>query len=379
MKSQKKLKNFMKVSKIRVKNKNTNYSIFIGNGAINLLGRQVKKLCPKTKKVGLILDKKIPNKYKKEIKKQLKNYKVYIYEYLPNENLKSFTKANNLVEKLLKNNLSRSDVIVAAGGGIVGDFAGFVASILKRGVNFINLPSTLLAQVDSSIGGKTGVNSNRGKNLIGSFYQPRAVITELGFLKSLSRRNLVCGFAEILKHSLVHDKKFFNLLSKNTESILSKFDFEIIRTVITKSCKIKLHFVNEDERERDKRMILNFGHTFAHGIEATNSYSRKINHGEAVLMGMILATRLSFRKKICSYDTLDKIETIYEMNNLPKNLTDFFSKKSLNKVVDFMKIDKKNYDDKINLILLKKIGKTTNPGDFRIGPKQMRDVLKKIS
>ena len=202
MKSQKKLKNFMKVSKIRVKNKNTDYSIFIGNGAINLLERQVKKLCPKTKKVGLILDKKIPNKYKKEIKKQLKNYKVYIYEYLPNENLKSFTKANNLVEKLLKNNLSRSDVIVAAGGGIVGDFAGFVASILKRGVNFINLPSTLLAQVDSSIGGKTGVNSNRGKNLIGSFYQPRAVITELGFLKSLSRRNLVCGFAEILKHSL---------------------------------------------------------------------------------------------------------------------------------------------------------------------------------
>jgi len=369
----------MKISKIRVKNKNTDYSIFIGNGALNLLGKQIKKLCPKTKKVGLILDKKIPNKYKKKIKKQIKNYKVYVYEYLPNENLKSFTKANSLVENLLKNNLSRSDVIIAAGGGIIGDFGGFVASILKRGVNFINLPSTLLAQVDSSIGGKTGVNSNRGKNLIGSFYQPRVVISELGFLKSLSRRNLVCGFAEILKHSLIHDNKFFNSLSKNTENILRKFNFEIIRTAITKSCKIKLHFVNQDEKEKNQRMILNFGHTFAHGIEAANSYSRKINHGEAVLMGMILATRLSFRKKICSYNTLNKIENIYETNNLPKNLTNFFSKKSLDRIVNFMEIDKKNYDNKINLILIKKIGKTTNPGDFRINSKEMRSILKKIS
>ena len=369
----------MKISKIRLKNKNTDYSIFIGNGSINLLGKQIKKLCPKTKKIGLILDKNIPNKYKKKIKKQIKNYKVYVYEYIPNENLKSFIKANILVEKLLKNNLNRSDVIIAAGGGIIGDFAGFVASILKRGVNFINLPSTLLAQVDSSIGGKTGVNSGRGKNLIGSFYQPRVVISELGFLKSLSRRNMVCGFAEILKHSLIHDNNFFKSLSKNSKNILEKLDFEIIRNVITKSCKIKLHFVNQDERENNKRMILNFGHTFAHGIEAANNYSRKINHGEAVLMGMMLAAKLSLRKKICSRDTLSKIENFYRINNLPKNLNIFFSKKRLDNIVDFMKIDKKNYDNKINLILLKRIGKTTVPGSVRISPKEIKAVLKKIS
>jgi len=369
----------MKISKIRLKNKNTDYSIFIGNGSINLLGKQIKKLCPKTKKIGLILDKNIPNKYKKKIKKQIKNYKVYVYEYTPNENLKSFTKANILVEKLLKNNLSRSDVIIAAGGGIIGDFAGFVASILKRGVNFINLPSTLLAQVDSSIGGKTGVNSGRGKNLIGSFYQPRVVISELGFLKSLSRRNMVCGFAEILKHSLIRDNNFFKSLSKNSKNILEKLDFEIIRNVITKSCKIKLHFVNQDERENNKRMILNFGHTFAHGIEAANNYSRKINHGEAVLMGMMLAAKLSLRKKICSRDTLSKIENLYRINNLPKNLNIFFSKKRFNNIVDFMKIDKKNYDNKINLILLKRIGKTTIPGSVRMSPKEIKSVLKKIS
>tara|TARA_Y100000590_G_C15603594_1_gene971083 strand:+ start:228 stop:1337 length:1110 start_codon:yes stop_codon:yes gene_type:complete len=368
----------MKISKIHVKNKDTNYSIFVGNGALNLLGKQIKKLCPKTKKVGLILDKNIPAKYKNKIKKQIKNYQVYVYQYTPNENLKSFTKANNLIENLLKNNFNRSDVIIAAGGGIIGDFAGFVASILKRGINFINLPSTLLAQADSSIGGKTGVNSNKGKNLIGSFYQPKVVITELGFLESLSRRNLICGFAEILKHSLIHDDSFFKILNKNSKSILEKFNFEVMRSVITKSCKIKLYFTNRDEKEKNTRMILNFGHTFAHGIEAANNYSRKINHGEAVLVGMILATRLSVEKKICSYSTLDKIENFYKTNGLLKNLKVFFSKKYLNKMINFMLIDKKNYDNKINLIFLKRIGKTTNPGDFRMSQKTIRGMLKKI-
>ena len=369
----------MKISKIQVKNKNTNYPIFIGNEAISLLGKQIKKLCPKTKKVGLILDKKIPSKYKSKIKKQIKNYEIYVYEYLPSEKLKSFTKANNLIEDLLKKNFNRSDVIIAAGGGIIGDFAGFVSSILKRGVNFINLPSTLLAQVDSSIGGKTGVNSEKGKNLIGSFYQPTAVISDVGLLKSLSKRNLVCGFAEILKHSLIHDRSFFKSLNKNSKNILEKTNFETIKNVITKSCKIKIYFVNKDEKEKSKRMILNFGHTFAHGIEAANNYSRRINHGEAVLIGMILATRLSFRKKICSYTTLNTIENLYKTNNLPKNLKDFFSKKDLKKIVNFMAIDKKNYDNKINLILLKRIGKTTVPGSFKISLKEMKNVLEKIS
>ena len=144
-------------------------------------------------------------------------------------------------------------------------------------------------------------------------------------------------------------------------------NFKIVREIITKSCKIKLSFANEDEKEKNKRMILNFGHTFAHGIEAANNYSRKINHGEAVLIGMILATRLSFKKKI------------YKVNNLPKNLTDFYPKKSFYKIVNFMKIDKKNYDDKINLILLKRIGKTTIPGQFRIGSEEIGYLLKKIS
>ena len=368
----------MKISKIQVRNDNSDYPILIGNGALNLLRKNIKKFCPKAKKIGLILDKKIPNKYKNKIKKQIKNYKVYVYEYIPKENLKSFSKVNNLVENFLKNNLSRGDIVIAAGGGIIGDFGGFVSSIYKRGINFINLPSTLLAQVDSSIGGKTGINSNKGKNLIGSFYQPRLVISDIGLLKSLSKRNLICGFAEILKHSLIHDSKFFTSLSKNSENILGKLNSNKIKDIIVKSCKIKLYFVTQDEKEKDLRMILNFGHTFAHGIEAANKYSRKINHGEAVLMGMILATRLSFRKKICSYNTLVRIENFYQKNNLLRNFKNYFSIKEINKIVNFMEIDKKNYDSKINLILLKKIGKTTRPGDFRMKPKEIKKIMKKL-
>ena len=191
----------MKISKIKVKIKDTKYSIIIGNGAINYLKQQIKSVCPKTKKVALILDKNIPGKQKKRIKRQLKSYSVYTKEYFPTENLKSFNKANSLAESLLEKNFNRNDTVVAAGGGIIGDFAGFVASILKRGINFINVPSTLLSQVDSSVGGKTGINSKRGKNLIGSFYQPKSVIAELSFLKSLPRREMICGFAEILKYS----------------------------------------------------------------------------------------------------------------------------------------------------------------------------------
>ena len=369
----------MRINRINLKNKHTNYPIFIGDGAVRLLGKQIKFLCPKTKKIALILDKNIPNKYKKIIKRQLKNYKVYMKEYLPKENLKSFNHVNLLTENLLKNNFNRNDAIIAAGGGIIGDFAGFVASILKRGINFINLPSTLLSQVDSSIGGKTGVNSKRGKNLIGSFYQPQLVISELSFLKSLPKRELVCGFGEILKYSLIKDKGFFKWIKKNSKIILEGRDNKILKDTIVRSCKNKVYFVTADEKEVGKRMLLNFGHTFAHGIEAASNFSKKINHGEAVLIGMLLATKLSVMKGLCSNSVLKEIEKIYKTNNLPYALSKYFKKKDFNKIVNYMINDKKNNDSRISLILLKGIGKTTRPGSVKISPNQMRGIIKKIS
>ena len=219
-----KLKKFMKTTKI--KNKGIDYPIFVGAGSINILNKTIKIMLQNAKKIAIIFDKKVPVKYKNIIKKQLKNYKIYIHEYFVNENLKSFERANNLAEKLIQNKFNRNDVLISVGGGVIGDFSGFVASIVKRGIYHVNLPTTLLAQVDASIGGKTGVNSKYGKNLIGSFYSPQLVIIELKFLESLKGRELVCGFAEILKHSLIYDKKFFYWLKKNTKKIIDELNFK---------------------------------------------------------------------------------------------------------------------------------------------------------
>ena len=269
-------------------------------------------------------------------------------------------------------------MIIGIGGGIVGDIVGFVASIYKRGINFINIPTTLLAQVDSAIGGKTGVNSKHGKNLIGSFYQPKLVIIDTSFLKSLPKKEMICGYAEILKHSIIKDKKFFKWLKKNTKHILLKNN-KALTYAIKKSCLIKMHFVNKDVNEKGLRMILNFGHTFAHAIEVKNNYSKKISHGEAVLSGMILAARLSLVKKICNLNIVKEIEEIYKKNNLSYTFAKYSNYNSINKLIPYLKNDKKNDDEKINFILLKNIGKTTLPNMSKISINDLKRYSKTIA
>ncbi len=369
----------MKISKTKFRNNSAEYNILVGSGAINQLKKQIGMVCPDAKKIALIFDKKIPNKFKSKIKKLTKNYEVHVYEYSVSEKLKEFKKVNQLNESLLKKNFNRNDIIIAIGGGVIGDFVGFVSSILKRGINFINLPSTLLSQVDASIGGKTGINSKKGKNLIGTFYQPKLVISETEFLKSLSKREMVCGFAEILKHAFISDKKFFDWIEKNVKKIIHDRNKSIIKFAILKSCKIKISYVVKDEKESGERAILNFGHTFAHGIEAANNFSNKINHGEAVLIGMYLAVKLSRQKNICSTSTMNKIVNFYKKNNLPNNLKKYSLGKSHEKIINHMKSDKKNKDSRISLILLKKIGKTTKPGIIKMSPQQMKYAFNTIT
>jgi len=369
----------MKTIQIKVKNKSSNYAVIIGSNILNILPGKIRTLCPKARKVGIVIDKNIPKKYKIKIKKILTKYQVYTFEYATSEKLKSFSKINELTEKCLYRNFNRVDVLIALGGGVIGDFTAFAASIIKRGINFINIPSTFLAQVDSSIGGKTGVNSNHGKNLIGTFYHPKLVISDVSLLKSLPRREMVCGYAEILKHSLILKNNFFNWLQINTKKILNLENLELLKSAVYKSCKIKLHFVNKDTNEKNVRMILNFGHTFAHAIELKNNFSKKINHGEAVLIGMILAVKFSLIKKICSYNTYKDIIDIYEKNNLTYNLNIFFKKNEYNQIIDLMNNDKKNDDKKINLILIKKIGQITSPGMYKYTTQEIKNVLKKIT
>ena len=368
----------MRSQEIKFKSLEHNYSIIIGNNTLNLLPKKIKTLCPKTKQIALIVDSNIPNKFKILIKNKLKNYDLLIMPFTAKEKNKSLKKVNFYLDKILKKNFNRSDLIIGVGGGITGDVAGFIASIFKRGINFINVPTTLLAQVDSAVGGKTGVNSNYGKNLIGSFYQPKLVISDTSFLNSLSRKEMICGYAEILKHSIIKDKFFFDWLKINTKKILLRKSKELAYA-IKKSCQIKIFFVNQDVNEKNLRMILNFGHTFAHAIEVKNNYSKKITHGEAVLSGMILASRLSLAKKVCSIKIVNEIIKIYNENNLSYTFKKYSKQNSINSLIPFLKNDKKNNDNKINFILLRRIGKTTLPNKYKISLNNLKKISKTIA
>ena len=268
---------------------------------------------------------------------------------------KNQNNTNKILKILLEKNFSRQDCLISIGGGITGDIGGYAASLFKRGLQFINIPTTLLAQVDSSIGGKTGINTKYGKNLIGSFYQPKLVISETTFLKTLPKRELICGYGEILKHSLISEKKFFKFLDKNLNKILN-LENSFIEKAIYESCKIKRKFVEKDEKEKNVRKFLNFGHTFGHAFEASLGFSKKLNHGEAVLLGMKSALNFSFKKKILQSQDYKIIKNHIQNFKLPYDLKKFFSLKNIDTILSFMTKDKKNDSDKINLILLKRIG-----------------------
>jgi len=312
----------------------------------------------------LVIDKNVPKKLISKITKSLNKKKIYQFKFEASEKNKNIHHIGKVLQILLSKNFSRQDCLITIGGGITGDVGGFAASLYKRGLNFVNIPTTLLSQVDSSIGGKTGVNTKEGKNLIGSFYQPKIVISDIDFLKSLPKREIICGYGEILKHSLILNRKFFDYLETNFSKILSLKSPFIVKAIY-ESCKIKKSVVQKDEKEKGIRKILNFGHTFAHAFEATFGYSKKLNHGEAVILGIVVALKFSLNKKLISFKDQNKILKHIIDAKLPSNIKDYFSKKDLNKILKFMSIDKKNVSQNINLILLKKIGSTVIDNEYK--------------
>ena len=345
----------MNLIKLHVKTGNQKYPIFIGNNILYKLRTILKENLISFNQCLVIADKNVPRKLTNKVLNFLPGRKKSLHFFNPSEKNKNQKSINNILSILLKKNFNRNDCVISIGGGITGDVSGFAASIFKRGLKFINIPTTLLSQVDSSIGGKTGINSKYGKNLIGSFYQPSLVISDIVFLKSLPRREIVCGYGEILKHAIIADKSFFSFLDINGPQIL-KLKSPLIEKAIFKSCSIKKTVVEADEKEMGLRKVLNFGHTFAHAYEATLGYSNKLNHGEAVILGIITAAKFSLSNNILNTKEFNLIENHLKKLSLPKNINKFFSKKHLNKILSFMKKDKKNNTNKINLVLLKKIG-----------------------
>jgi 3-dehydroquinate synthase len=345
----------MKPIKLKIKTKTQQYPIIIGTNLFLNISKIIKDNSLDFKKCLLIVDKNIPIKIVSKIKKSLNKKKLYIHFFKANEINKNINNVNKILDILLNKNFSREDCLISIGGGITGDVTGFAASQFKRGLKFINIPTTLLSQVDSSIGGKTGVNTKYGKNLIGSFYQPNLVISDIQFLKTLPKRELICGYGEILKHSLIASKDFYNFLNKNSKKIFS-LSSPFIEKAISESCKIKKNVVEKDENEKGLRKILNFGHTFAHAYEASLGYSKKLNHGEAVILGMKTALNYSLKNNLLKKNEYYSINSHIFRSKLPSSIKKFFKVKDLNKILSFMLKDKKNDSDKINLVLLKKIG-----------------------
>ena len=345
----------MKPIKLKIKTKTQNYSIIIGSNLVSNILKLSKESSLKFKKSLIIVDSNISKRVVSKIKKSLNKKNDIIHFFKSNEINKNISNVNKILNILLKNNFSRDDCLISIGGGITGDVSGFAASLFKRGLKFINVPTTLLSQVDSSVGGKTGVNTKYGKNLIGSFYHPNLVISDTDFLKTLPKREIICGYGEILKHALIANRNFYNFLDKNHKKILQLTSPYIERTIY-ESCKIKKKFVEKDEKEKGPRKILNFGHSFAHAYEATLGYSKKLNHGEAVILGMKSALKFSLENNILKKKEYDLIINHITKTNLPSSINKFFKIKDLNKIISFMLKDKKNNTDKISLVLLKKIG-----------------------
>lgn len=274
------------------------------------------------------------------------------------EQYKTWDNASRILDALANGGFHRDAVVVALGGGVVGDIAGFAAACYQRGIAFVQLPTTLLAQVDSSVGGKTGVNHPRGKNLLGAFHQPRCVVADISTLKTLNAREYRAGLAEVIKYGLIHDAEFFDYLENNLSGLLEQREAVLERT-IRRCCEIKAEIVAEDEREQGKRALLNFGHSFGHAIETALGYGVWL-HGEAVAAGMVLASRLSLLMGWLDPAELRRITKLLESAGLPVRAPDVEPARLL----ELMQMDKKVLRGNLRLILLRSIGRAAISDDY---------------
>ena len=275
------------------------------------------------------------------------------------EQYKTVATAEKIIDCLLQNRHDRQTSLIALGGGVIGDITGFAAAIYQRGVHFIQIPTTLLSQVDSSVGGKTGVNHPLGKNMIGAFHQPQCVIADTDTLDTLPDRELSAGLAEVIKYGLIHDAVFFDWLEQNI-TLLKNRDYAALCQAILVSCNIKAEVVSLDERESGIRAILNLGHTFGHAIEATMGYGNWL-HGEAVATGMVMAADLSQRQQWIDSTVKQRTISLLEQANLPVRSP---SEMSVDDYMQAMAIDKKTLNGIINLVLLKKLGEAIVTSDY---------------
>ncbi|MBN2029893.1 3-dehydroquinate synthase [bacterium] len=330
------------------------YPIIIEPSGLNHIGRSIREHhC--SKRVVVITDETVMKLYGKRVQSALQQASIRSTTHVvpDGESSKSIEQVSNLYTELIETNLHRDALVIALGGGVVGDLAGFVAATYLRGIDFIQIPTTLLAQVDSSVGGKVGINHPLGKNLIGSFYQPRLVYIDPKVLTTLDRREMWAGLGEVVKYGLIWDNLFWTFMELHLKEISELKDWDIISQMIDTCCRIKAEVVKKDEKESGLRRILNFGHTLGHALEVVTDY-QYFKHGEAIVHGMRFAAWLSWQKAHLSKADFERIEALlkqFEIPELPKNIDS-------QTLFEKTRIDKKQTREGLQFVCLDQIGRT---------------------
>jgi 3-dehydroquinate synthase len=344
---------------VRVDLAGREYDIRIGSGLIAGAGAHIGPLLPRPFTV-IVTDETVAGLHLEPFRQGLGAAGITSEAIVlpPGEATKSMTQLAAVVERLLELKVERDDLIVALGGGVIGDLAGFAAAVTRRGIDFVQVPTTLLAQVDSSVGGKTGVNAPQGKNLIGAFHQPRLVLADIGVLETLTKRDFLAGHAEVVKYGALGDAAFFEWLEKNGPAMLAG-DAQARAYAVRRSCEMKAEIVARDEREQGDRALLNLGHTFGHALEAATGYSGRLLHGEGVAIGMALAFETSARMGLCAQECPSRLRAHLAAMGMKKDLADIEGElPGVDGLMALMAQDKKVRQGRLTFILARGIGET---------------------
>jgi len=337
------------------------YDIHIGQGIL----RDIAECLPvdlKDRTLFILADENVSKIYARQVYDRLKAEKpksVQLMEMPAGEQTKSLSSLEKVLSWLLDHGVERSSVLFAVGGGVIGDLAGFAAATVLRGISFVQVPTTLLAQVDSAVGGKTGVNMVQGKNLVGVFYQPLAVVSDIETLKTLPKRQILAGYAEIVKYGLIDDPSFFIWLEKEGHNVCALEEQPLVRAIDISCCK-KAEIVRKDEKEQQGiRALLNLGHTFGHALETASGYDNRLLHGEAVAVGLVLAFRLSYRLRLCPEEDVDRVISHLAGIGLPTKISMITPtlEASAEDLMSYFKLDKKSSRGVVTYIVAAGIGK----------------------
>lgn len=342
------------MQKVRVSLGTKGYDIWVGQGLLTELGTRCQEL-KLGKSCVVVSDEIVAKHYAKDVIESLKgaDFETGLFTIPAGDASKNLKNLRAGYDYLAKLRLERSAFIVALGGGVVGDVAGFLAASYLRGIDFIQVPTTLLSQVDSSVGGKVGVNLKAGKNLVGAFHQPRLVLCDLDVLKSLPPREFRSGLSEVIKYGIIADLKLFSQIEQERKNILNR-DAELLSMIITRSCQIKASLVESDEREEGLRAALNYGHTIGHALEAMTRYGKYL-HGEAIAIGQVAAAHLSSRYLGLSKRSVGRIRKLISAFDLPIGVR--LTKLQRKRLFDAMRLDKKVSGGELRFVLAKRIGK----------------------